>query len=457
MIENIREREKAIFETLPIPKAVIALAVPTMIGQIITIVYNLADTWFIGLTNDPAKVASITICMPAFMVLTAIANLFGIGGASLISRSLGVRNRLRAGNAASFAVFNCAGIAALYAIVLLIFRRPILSFLGSTESDVSYSYTYLFWTVIVGAVPTVMNSLFGHLVRSEGASRQAGFGISLGGILNILLDPLFMFYLLPEGNEVAGAAIATMISNVIASVYFILFIRKRRETSVITFRPTVESYRNGIPGEVISVGIPAALMNCLALLSNITVNNLISVYRSQAILAGMGIAKKINMLVFQMTQGIAQGVLPLIGYNYAARNFRRMKLSIVTVFGAAFIFSVCSMILAFLYPNVFISSFIKDHETVMYGVRFIKILSLGVPFTAISYTGVTVFQAIGKKFPATLVAVLRKGVVDIPMMFFLSKILPLDGIAWATPLADFTASLVTIILFLITFRKIWQQ
>ncbi len=457
MIESISKREKAIFETLPIPKAVIALAVPTVIGQIITIVYNLADTWFIGMTNDPAKVASITICMPAFMVLTAIANLFGIGGASLISRSLGVRNHLRAKNAASFAIFNGAGMAILYAILLMIFRKPILIFLGSTESDYSYSYIYLFWAVVIGAVPTVMNSLFGHLIRSEGASRQAGLGISLGGILNILLDPLFMFYILPKGNEVAGAAIATMISNTIASIYFVLFIRKRKKTSVITFKPTLDNYRNGVPGEVIAVGIPAALMNLLALLSNIVVNNLISVYRSHTILAGMGIARKINMLVFQMTQGIAQGVLPLIGYNFAAKNFRRMKLSIATVFGTAFIFSFCSMVLAFLYPNVFISFFIKDEQTVMYGIRFIKILSLGVPFTAISYTGVTVFQAIGKRFPATLLAVLRKGVVDIPMMILLSKIIPLDGIAWATPMADFTASLVTIVFFMVTFRKIWQQ
>lgn len=299
----------------------LSLVVPTVISQLITVIYNMADTFFIGQIGEPNQVAAVSLCMPIFVFLTGLANLFGIGGASLMARSLGANDRGRARRTAAFSLWTAGGIALLYGIGLLLARAVVLPLVGANAETYDYCCRYSFWAITVGAVPTVLNQALAHLVRAEGHSAQASFGVALGGVLNILLDPIFIFAL---RLEIAGAAMATMLSNVIATSYYIVLLHRRWDSTDISFRPGDYSWGGGIPGEVLLVGLPSFVMNLMGVVSNITVNKLMSGY-SNAAVAGIGVAKKIDMLTYAIATGMSQGALPLIGYNYAARNTRRMK------------------------------------------------------------------------------------------------------------------------------------
>ena len=213
--------KKELFEEWPVSKAVISLVVPTVLSQLITVVYNMADTFFIGQVGDPDQVAAVSLCMPLFVMLTGIANLFGIGGSSLISRCLGRNDEERARKVSAFCIWT-AGIVSLgYGLLVFALRGYILPAVGADEATYGFCSQYIFWAICVGAVPTVLNAAFAHLVRSEGYSKQASFGMAMGGILNMILDPIFISLL---RFEVAGAAIATMLSNLAAAIYFIVLI-----------------------------------------------------------------------------------------------------------------------------------------------------------------------------------------------------------------------------------------
>ena len=206
--------EKEIFEKMPVNRSILTLALPAVAGQIILVIYNMADTFFVGLTGSDVMISTVTVCMPAFMFLSAIANLFGVGGASLISRSLGDKDREKAKETSAFALFGCAVVSALYSLFTVICTDGFVNFLGGTDRQVhKLACVYIICTVAVGGMATTLATLFSHLLRSEGKSLQASTGIAIGGILNIGLDPLFMFVILPEGNEVLGVAIATALSN----------------------------------------------------------------------------------------------------------------------------------------------------------------------------------------------------------------------------------------------------
>ena len=253
-----RAAEVRVFEQYPILRAVLALAVPTVISQIILVIYNMADTFFIGLAGSDAMITAVTVCMPAFMFLSAISNLFGVGGASVIARALGASDLRRAKSTAAFAFWGCACVTLAYSAGAWLMRHRFVDLLGGSDPAVhGNACQYLMWTVSLGGLATSLNALLGHLVRSEGRSVQAGFGIALGGVLNIALDPLFMFVILPRGNEVAGAAIATSLSNLIAALYFLTLIFHSRKRSVLSLRPRRAALENGIPAAVLATGLPA--------------------------------------------------------------------------------------------------------------------------------------------------------------------------------------------------------
>ncbi len=436
-------KETDIFSNAPMTRAVLTLAVPTVISQLITVIYNMADTFFIGQLNDPLQVAAATIAMPVFVFLTAFANLFGIGGSSLISRSLGRGDRQSARQAASFAVWTGAAVSIIYGIIIMLSEPFIFPILGADEETWEYCHQYVFWTIGIGALPTVMNAELAHLIRAEGYSKQAGAGMAAGGVLNIILDPIFIF-----GFDLAikGAAIATMLSNLIASLYFIYFIYSIRSRSSISLSPAAYSFRNGIPGELITVGLPGFIMTMMGTISNTVLNHIVAGYSNNAI-AGMGIAKKIDSLAYAIGQGISQGIVPLIGYNYSSGNRQRMKEAIKTAFILSIsIACVCTVILLTIAGPVS-RLFIEDRETALYGTKFLKIIALACPSTMMNFMIISIFQAMGKKIQPFILSFLRKGSLDVLMMIPLSFFFALDGIAWATPLADWTALLIAILMF----------
>lgn len=449
----MKAEKTELFERTPVTKAVLALVIPTVISQLITVIYNMADTFFIGQLDDPNQVAATSISLPLFLLTTGIANLFGIGGASLVSRSLGLGDTEKVRKTSAFCIWSASSVAFVYGIIIFAYRRAILPAVGADSDTYDFCSSYLFWTLTVGAVPTVLNAALAHLVRAEGYSGQASFGVALGGVLNIVLDPVFIFGF---KLEITGAAIATMLSNTIAVLYFVVLILVKRGQFHLTLNPRSYSVSDGIPKEVLLVGLPSSIMNLMGIFSNITLNKLLVSYCNEAV-AGIGIAKKIDMLAFAIANGISQGVIPLIGYNYSAKNIQRMRDAIkvtlllslaVTTVGAVFLFT-CA--------NPLVRAFINDTETVRYGSMFQRIICITGPFTAITTVIISIFQSVGQKGKPLVLSMLRKGGLDVPFMFLLNALAGVKAIAWATPIADCGAMLVGVLLFIPFWKRMGKD
>ena len=446
MERDSSENRTWIFEEAPIPQAVFTMAVPTIITQLINIVYNFADAWYVGRTGNPAMVAALSVGLPVYIIIMALANLFGIGGSSAISRALGRGDVERARRIFSFSLYGGLAAAIVYGIAVFFSRPVLIPMIGGSADSYPYIYNYMFWTMVVGAIPTLGNALCGHLVRSIGAAKEAGFGMSMGGVLNIILDPIFMFVLLPPGMEVTGAAIATCLSNTCALLYFVIFLYRHRDNPVFTFSPADFTLNEGIPEEVFSIGTAAALQTFLAMVSNIFANKLVVEYGSAAV-AGMGIAKKVNMIAFNTTMGLTQGVLPLIAYNYGARRFERMQKTIRFTTAVALGFTTCCTILFRLFARQFITFFIDEPASVEFGTQFLRVLAFAAPLCALSYMANTVFQAAGLRKYSLILSTMRKGVVDIPAMIIFKMLIGLRGVTLATPFAEVTSVITAGVLY----------
>ena len=335
-------RDRELFEEKRVTSAVFRLAFPTVIGQIILVIYNMADSFFIGLTGNDAMLTAVTVCMPAYMFLSAISNLFGIGGASVIARAMGKRDTERVRHSSSFSFWGCMAVTTLYAMVAFLLKDRFVDLLGGTNQRVhSNAVEYLTCAVVLGGVPTSVSILFSHLIRAEGRAVHASVGIALGGLMNIALDPLFMFVLLPPGREAMGAAIATAVSNAVSLLYFILVLWRIKDQSNLRFRFSPEIFRARIPPAVLAAGLPACVMTLFENVSYAVLDKLMS-FSGLAAQAGIGVAKKVNMLAHCIVRGISQGALPLIAYNYSSGNLSRMRSSVrVAHLSSILIASLC--------------------------------------------------------------------------------------------------------------------
>lgn len=442
------EQKRKLFEEESVFHAVLQLALPTIISQIILVLYNMADTFFIGLTNSDVMLSAVAVCLPAFMFLSAIANLFGIGGAATISRALGSGDRARAEAAASFSFWACVTTALLYSLTAFLFRDGFVYLLGGIHRPVrKEAVSYLNVTVVLGGVFTALNSLLSHLVRSEGRAVKAGIGIALGGVLNIALDPLFMFCILPRGREVYGAALATMLSNLIACIYFLALLpglKRRGSVLNLQFRP--RAWEKRTIAEVLKTGLPACLMTLFENISYAVLDHLIA-YGGIAMQAGIGVAKKLNMLAHSIVRGMAQGVLPLIAYNYGCGNHRRMRRSVLTSALLSVLLASLCMAVNYIFAAPLVDLFTPHGPSQRTGTAFLRILCLGCPFSAFGYVIISYMQAVNKNAKSFLLAVLRKGVLDIPLMFLLFRLVGVGSTVWATPAADLFCCIAAIGLF----------
>ena len=440
------DSEATVFEREPVPNAIARLALPTIVGQVILVIYNMADTFFIGLSGSDAKLAAVTVCLPAFMFLSAIANLFGVGGAGEAARSLGGGNQKSAGEACAFSFWGCGGLTVLYILAAVLLRHPFLDILGGGDPEVHrYATEYMLITVGIGGLGTSLNMVTAHLFRSEGRSMDASIGIVCGSIFNIILDPVFMFVLLPEGHEVLGAAIATAVSNWMAFAIMLALQLRRRKVSVLSFRLPLHTER-GTAKSILSTGLPACIMTLFENISYACLDRLMMA-NGTAAQAGLGVAKKINMLAHATVRGLTQGVLPLIAYNYAAGDFKRMKRVIKDTVIIALTIGISCMLACLLAAKPLVGFFVRPGESLTLGMRFLRILCIGAPFSACAYTFISFFQAVGRWKNAFLLAVLRKGFLDIPLMFLFCLFSAVYGIVIATPTADLVCCLTAFTLY----------
>jgi len=311
--ESVSKRE--MFETMPVAKAIAAMAVPTIVSQLVNLIYNMVDTFYIGMTGDAYKTAAATLAFTVFMMTVSFANLFGMGGGSLMARLTGIGKTDAARKVSAFSFYGAIVIALAYSLLIWLFLNPILRLLGASAQTIEYARQYVWLVVIIGDVPVILSMTCAHLLRNAGYARQASIGLSGGGILNILLDPLFMFVLLPRGMEVFGAALATLLSNVAACVYLVVVMKKMSATSALSFRfrdalAIAKDDRSGI----FSVGVPSAILTGMFDVANIFLNSLMASHGDLE-LAAIGIVMKAERLPNAVNVGLCQGMLTLIAAN----------------------------------------------------------------------------------------------------------------------------------------------
>lgn len=441
-----------LFEKTPVHRALATLAVPTIVSQLITMIYNLADTYFIGKTNNPYQIAAASLTYVLVFVMTSLSNLFGVGGGSLISRLLGSQKPEEAKSVCSFSFYGAIFVSLIYSICCAVFMDPLLRLLGASDATIGFSRSYAVWVVVVGGIPSTLSMTMAQLLRSEGHAKKASLGLGMGGILNIIMDPLFMFVILPPGQEVAGAGIATMLSNVISLCYFLLVFMNLRNNTVLSLniRRLPAGIKYAVP--VLSVGLPSALSSMLACVSNMTANNLASRYGDIPV-AAMGLVKKINMLPMNVGMGLCQGMLPLVAYNYAAGNYKRMKSVINSARFSGMGFAVLCIIVFELFSGSIVQLFIRESETLTLSSEFLRISSLATPFMISNFQMAYTLQAMGKGPQSLLLSSCRQGIIYIPLMFLMNALFQLYGVVWA----QFIADGFTLILSFFIYRHIFRS
>jgi len=430
-----KTQTKELFESKPIAYALATMAVPTVISQLITLFYNITDTWFIGRTNNPYMVAASSLGLTVFMIATALANLFGVGGGNLVVRLLGKGDEEEAKKVASLSLIMAAGAGLGFSVLCLLFMDPILHLLGTSENTVGYARQYILFVVVIGGMPTVLSTTMSFMVRNIGYSKEAGFGLGMGGLLNVLLDPLFMFFILPDGYEVVGAAVATMLSNVITLIYFILVYGKLRKSTVLSMPRTVEKIRKDSLQSLFSVGVPAAMHLLLFDVTNMVINRLAAGH-GDVQLAAIGIVLKVERLPLNTGIGICLGMMPLVAYNYASKNHRRMKEFFAAARIAGLVTAVlCVILYRFCAPYI-IRAFITDADTVRYGTEFLQARCFATPVMFLSFHMIHFMQAIDRGKLSFYLAIIRQLCLNIPIVILLNFLFGMSGIVWTQLIAD---------------------
>lgn len=444
-----------LFEETPIPKAVATLAVPTILSSLVMVLYNLADTYFVGMLGDPIQNAAVTLAAPVMLAFNAVNNLFGVGSSSMMSRALGRRDYDTVAKSSTFG-FWCAILSGLaFSLLCILFKSPLLSLLGADATTRAATEAYMFWTVICGAAPAILNVVMAYMVRSEGAAMHASIGTMSGCFLNILLDPIFI---LPWGLNMGaeGAGLATFLSNCVACLYFFVLLYVKRGRTYVCVNPKMFSFKRHIVVGVCAVGIPASIQNLLNVTGMSVLNNFTSAFGSNAV-AAMGIAQKINSVTVQIALGLSQGIMPLISYNYASGNIKRMKKTFFFTARIALVFLVLMEIAYYAGARTWVGLFMQDQQIVDYGARFLQGFCLGMPFLAIDFLAVGVFQACGLGKNAFLFAILRKVVLEIPALVLLNALFPLYGLAYAQFAAELVLAIAAVIVLARLFRRLERR
>ncbi|MBR2531871.1 MAG: cation transporter [Lachnospiraceae bacterium] len=443
-----------LFAKTPVPAALLTMAVPTIISQVINLIYNMVDAFFIGRTGNSYMMAATTITLTIMLMNISFANLFGIGGGSHVARLMGAGKTEYAGRVSAFSVWATILVALLYSLFIGLFMRPVLTFLGASEYTMDYARSYTTFVVVIGTLPTLFSMVLAHLLRNTGYSAQASIGLSGGGILNMFLDPLFMFVLLPKGMEVTGAAIATLLSNSIACIYLIIaYIKASREAPLsLRLRDALQ-----IDGEnvraVLRVGIPSAVLTGLFDVANMCVNIIAASHNDMA-LAAVGIAMKVERLPNAINVGICQGMLPIVAFNYSSGNHVRMREVISTARRYGLMISACCLVLFEIFAvglaKVFMSTTAGDTATalvtVAYAALFLRVRCLGSPVQFMNYHASYCMQAMGNGRGTLIHAFVRELVFYIPFMFLFDRLFGEVGLVAALPVGEACSAVVAFFL-----------
>ncbi len=403
------------------------MAVPSVISSLVTVVYNMADTFFVGQTGDPLQVAAVSLTNPIFILFMAVANMLGTGGSAIASRALGKNDEDKARNVSSFVTYFSILVGIVFCVILLVFQNGLLTLFGANSDTLDLAKGYTLY-IAIGAPFIIFSAAASFIVRAQGDSKQAMIGNMIGTVINIVLDPIFVSVF---HQGAAGAAIATTIGNVIASIYYVYYFYKQSKIMSISFK----YFKFDVCKDICISGLPMALFSSLMSVSTIITNQILLAYGNSAI-AAAGIVFKANMFVSFLQMGIANGVQPILGYCVGSDNKDRFK-EVESYTKKCCL--ICGFILSALYiifsKNI-ISVFINDSETIRYGVPLLIGYTLSGPFIGMLFMNMNVLQTLNYPLPATVLSLCRQGLLFIPLLFILNILIGFNGVCIAQSLTD---------------------
>ncbi|MFR4691717.1 MAG: MATE family efflux transporter [Faecalibacillus intestinalis] len=434
-------------EKMPIPSAILRLAIPTVFSTIISIIYNLTDTYFIGLLDDPIQLGAISLAFPVFTFLQAVGNMFGLGAPSYISRCLGAKKYDEVRKTSAVSIYVTVIITFVLTLLILIFMEPILSLIGTSSDTVSPTKNYLH--IIVGfAVILILQIILPALLRAEGKAKEAMIGMVIGTVVNIVLDPVMILAL---HMGVAGAAWATVIGNFCAVVFYVVVYLKGNTSLSIQpkdFKPSLQIFK-----EVIKIGLPSTIAQTLSSIMLILFNNLAVGYGDQVISA-YGVAVKMITMEFMIIFGYVQGYVPLAGYNFGAGNVKRMinglKFTIVTGTGICLLFLIPFTVLA----PTYMGAFTTNREIIEIGTLFLHAQAWAVPIMAIQTSLMSTFQATGQAMRALVINLGRQCLFYLPFLYLFNHLWGMNGLLHVQMASDLATTIVAVLIGYPFFKKL---
>ena len=433
------KNNNALFETVPVPKAFMTLALPVVLSKIVSLVYNMADTFFIARTGNTDLVAGVSICAPIFLLMVSLGDLFGLGGSSVMSRLFGQHKDEEGKRVSGFTFYSAIATGVLVAAIMLLLRSPILRMLGAEGEVFLYAGEYYNW-IALGAPFIILTLIPANQLRTEGLANIAMIGSIVGSIVNIILDPIFILGL---NMGAGGAAIATVLGNIATDLIYALCIGKKSQK--LTIDPRLARIDLATIGAVLAIGLPSSINNLMNSFGTALLNRSLIVYGSDKV-AAMGIASKVNMLVAMIMIAFAFGAQALIGYNYGAKNKQRLREVIKFDLLVQMVIAFAGGIILMIFAPQMIRLFMNDPAIIETGALLLRRMLLGLPFIGIFLVCSTLFMSAGKSLPTLILSLSRQGILFMIVLFALSKAFGYNGVITAQPAADLLSALLGLFL-----------
>ena len=444
---NSQSKKMELLGSTSIPKALLAMGIPTMVGMLVNAFYNLVDAYFVGGLGE-SQMGAISVVYPLGQVVVGLGLLFGNGAASYISRLLGRGDKENADKVASTALYSSVSVGAVIIIISMVFLHPILKLLGATDSILPYAATYA-GIYIVSCIFNVFNVTMNNIVTSEGAAKTTMCALLTGAVLNIALDPLFI-YVFDLG--VAGAAIATAISQVVSTCVYLTYILRKK--SVFHFRVKDCTYTKETMSEIFKIGIPTLVFQILTSVSISLINNAAGDYGDSAI-AGMGVVTRLISMGSLSVFGFIKGFQPIAGYSYGAKKFDRLREAIKTSILWSTVFCVIFGMILALFPTAIVSRFTKgDAEMILIGATSLRANGISIMLFGFYTVYSSLFLALGKGREGFILGACRQGICFIPVILLLPIVWGLNGILYAQPIADVLSAVITVFMAIPLHKKL---
>ena len=427
-------------DSTSIHRQVISNIIPAIIVEIMILIYNLADTFFISQTNDPYQIAAVSLASPVFMMLITFGIIFMAGGMSCISRALGAGDKKRADSLASFCIWTGVVAGVIMTLVFTVFIGKILFAIGASAQTIVPAYAYL--SIVMTSAPFVLFSMASSgIMRAENQPKRAMNGQIIGNVVNIILDPIMILYL---DMGITGAAIATVLGTVAGAAYYIGIFFAGQSSLSIHVRKF--KFNNGIAFSIFAIGIPACLDPFLMSISQMIMNSLMSAYGDMPV-AAAGVSMRIEQIATLIAMGCGQGVQPLLGFCVGAKDWDRYKGMLKFALQIAISISLFMVAMCYLFTGGIVRMFLANEEAFGYAVKFLRIKLTSSVLFAIFFIFINALQAMGAAKASFILSVCRQCALYIPALFIMNYFMQAYGLIWALPIAELLSLIQTIIIY----------